>query len=106
MPRVLFISHDGHTQEAQAQPGASVMQAALDHGVAGILADCGGSCACATCHCYVGQAWLDSFAPAATIEAELVSFAFDPQPNSRLACQLVLGEQHEGLVVGLPQRQI
>jgi len=51
MPRVLFISHDGHTQEAQAQPGATVMQAALDHGVAGILADCGGSCACATCHC-------------------------------------------------------
>lgn len=106
MPRILFIAHDGQTQEAQAQPGDSVMQAALDHGVAGILADCGGSCACATCHCYVDEAFVQSFAPAEPVEAELVSFAFDPQPNSRLACQLVLGAQHEGLVVRLPRRQI
>ena len=106
MLRVVFIAHDGHTQEAQAQPGDSVMQAGLDHGVTGILADCGGSCACATCHCYVDEAWLHSFAPAAAVEAELASFAFDPQPNSRLACQLVLGAQHDGLVVRLPRRQI
>jgi len=76
MPRVIFIAHDGRTQEAQARTGDSVMQTGLDHGVTGILADCGGSCACATCHCYVDEAWVQSFVPAAAVEAELVSFAF------------------------------
>lgn len=106
MPRVTFMAHDGRTQQVLAAPGTSVMQLALDHGVSGILGDCGGSCACATCHCYVDQRWVQAFAAAEATEAELVSFAFDPLPESRLACQLVLGPEHEGLIIRLPQRQI
>ena len=106
MPAITFIESDGRAQVLQVKPGVSVMQAAVDQGVRGILADCGGTCSCATCHCYVDEAWAASFPPAGQEEAELVSFAFDPLPNSRLACQLVLGPQHEGLIIRLPKRQI
>lgn len=106
MPTITFVESDGHTQVLPLEPGKTVMQLALDHGVRGILADCGGTCSCATCHCYVDARWMPTFPAAPEHEAELVSFAFDPQPNSRLACQLVLGAEHDGLVIGLPRRQI
>jgi len=82
------------------------MQAAVDNGLSGILADCGGCRSCATCHCYVDLAWTGSFAPPVEAEIELVSYAFDPQPNSRLSCQLQLEPRHDGLVIGLPRRQV
>lgn len=82
------------------------MQVAIDNNVAGILADCGGCCSCATCHCYIGEAWVGKFPPALVEEAELVSYAFDPQPTSRLSCQLVLTAEHNGIQIGLPRRQI
>lgn len=106
MQTIQVFEHDGRAHVLGAEPGQSVMQVAIDNGVRGILADCGGTCSCATCHCYVDDAWVPSFPAAAEHEAELVSFAFDPQPNSRLACQLVLGPEHDGLVVRLPRRQI
>lgn len=106
MPHITFISADGQSQTLRVVPGQSVMQAAVENDIRGILADCGGSCSCATCHCYLDEAWTSRFAPASVEEAELVSFAFDPLPNSRLSCQLRLEEGHDGLVIRLPKRQI
>ena len=74
--------------------------------VPGILADCGGCCSCATCHCYVEEPWGGLFPTASVEEAELVSYAFDPRPTSRLSCQLVLTSAHDGIEIGLPKRQI
>jgi 2Fe-2S ferredoxin len=106
MGTITFVDSDGRAQPVPLVPGKTVMQHALDHGIRGILADCGGTCSCATCHCYLDAAWVSRFPAAPEQEAELVSFAFDPQPNSRLACQLLLGPEHDGLVIGLPRRQI
>ena len=106
MPHITFISADGQSQTLQVEPDQSVMQVAVANDIRGILADCGGSCACATCHCYLDEAWASRFPPASIEEAELVSFAFDPLPISRLSCQLVLGTEHDGLVIRLPNRQI
>ena len=106
MPTITFIEADGRQHVVQAEAGRSVMQVAIDNDVRGILADCGGSCSCATCHCYVDEAWVPQFGPATQAEAELVSYAFDPLPSSRLSCQLVLGPAHDGLVIRLPKRQI
>ncbi len=105
-PTITFVDADGNRHTVAAAPGQSVMQAAIDNNVTGILADCGGCCSCATCHCYVGSAWVGMFAPASPEEAELVSYAFDPLPASRLSCQLVLTNAHDGIEIGLPRRQI
>jgi len=106
MLTVTLVESAGMEHVLQVEAGTNVMQAAIDHGVAGILADCGGCCSCATCHCYVDEAWRDRFAAPSEAESELVSYAFDPLPNSRLACQLVLQSDHDGLVIRLPARQI
>lgn len=106
MPAITFIAADGASHTLHVEPGQSVMQVAVENDVRGILADCGGSCSCATCHCYLDEAWTSRFPPASSDEAELVSFAFDPLPSSRLSCQLVLGPEHDGLVIRLPKRQI
>ena len=106
MPTITFVQANGKAHVLQVQAGQSVMQVATDNGVPGILADCGGCCSCATCHCYVDDAWAQRFAPPTTEETELVSYAFDPLPNSRLSCQLVLTPEHNGIVIHLPRRQI
>lgn len=105
-PAITFVDADGNRHAVQAAPGQSVMQVAIDNKVPGILADCGGCCSCATCHCYVGEAWAGTFPPATVEEAEMVSYAFDPMPASRLSCQLVLTRAHDGIEIGLPKRQI
>lgn len=106
MQKITFIEADGKAHELQIEPGQSVMQVAIENNIRGILADCGGSCSCATCHCYPDAVWADRFAPASVEEAELVSYAFDPLPNSRLSCQLQLLPEHDGIVIRLPKRQI
>ena len=106
MPKITFIEADGKSHELQVEPGQSVMQAAIENDIRGILADCGGSCSCATCHCYLDEAWAGQFPPASVEEAELVSYAFDPLPTSRLSCQLQLRQEHDGIVIRLPKRQI
>ena len=106
MQTITLVDADGKAHALQVEPGRSVMQVALDNGVRGILADCGGCCSCATCHCYLDAPWASRFPPASAEEAELVSYAFDPEPTSRLSCQLVLASEHDGIVVRLPKRQI
>ena len=105
MPQIIFISHDGREQEAEVTSGTSVMQAAVDNFVDGIVAECGGACSCATCHCYVDDAWLPKIPPADAIELQMIDCAIDPQSNSRLSCQLVMSDELDGLLVRLPARQ-
>ena len=106
MPRIIFIEHNGRQHEVFAEPGTSAMQAALDNQVPGIVADCGGCCSCATCHGYVAGPWASQMPPASEAEAELVGYAFDPSPQSRLTCQITLMPGLDGMVIRLPQRQI
>jgi len=105
MPLVKFISHDGVEQDVHVASGTSVMHAAVDNGVSGILADCGGACSCATCHCYVDDAWLDKVKEADDVESQMLEFVMEPQPNSRLSCQIEVSDELDGLVVRLPERQ-
>jgi 2Fe-2S ferredoxin len=105
MPRIIFISHDGREQEVEAQPGTTVMQAAVDNFVDGIVAECGGACSCATCHCYVDGDWLHKLPEADPLELQMIDCALDPRPNSRLSCQLVVEDTLDGLVLRLPARQ-
>jgi len=106
MPRITFIEHDGQEHQVEAEIGQSLMQIAVNNSIPGILADCGGHCACATCHVYVDAGWTDKVAPADQNELDMVECALAPQENSRLGCQVVVTPQLDGLVVRLPESQI
>ena len=106
MPLIKFISHDGVEQEVHVPAGTSVMHAAIDNGVSGILADCGGACSCATCHCYVDEEWQGKTGEPDEVEAQMLDFVMEHQPNSRLSCQIVVNDDLDGLVIRLPASQI
>jgi ferredoxin, 2Fe-2S len=106
MPRVIFVQPDGTRKTIQATVGCSAMEAARDHDVRGILAQCGGECACCTCHCYVDAEWIGRLPRKTPEEAGLIEFAHDPRDSSRLACQLLLTESLDGLVLHVPERQL
>ena len=106
MPLIKFISHDGAEQEVHVPAGTSVMHAAIDNGVSGILADCGGACSCATCHCYVDEQWQEKTGEPDEVEAQMLDFVMEHQPNSRLSCQIVVNDDLDGLVIRLPASQI
>ncbi len=106
MPSIKFINHDGSEADVHVASGTSVMQAAVDNGISGIVADCGGACSCATCHCYIDEAWLDKVPEADEVEAQMLDFVMDVQPNSRLSCQVIVEDPLDGLVVRLPASQI
>jgi len=103
--KITFIDHGGERREIDATDGISVMQNALDHDIPGIDADCGGGCACATCHVYVDDAFVEKLEPASELEIEMLDFAEDTSTNSRLACQLEVSEALDGLVVTTPESQ-
>ena len=107
MPKVTYIEHDDTEHPVEVPVGLSVMRGAVNNNVPGIDADCGGECACATCHVYVDAAWLAQIgAPAAgSQEASMLSFAALAQPNSRLSCQIAVSEALDGLIVRLPEGQ-
>ncbi len=106
MPLIKFIEHDGTEREVHVAPGTSVMHAAVDNGVSGILADCGGACSCATCHCYIDEAWQAKTGNATDVELQMLDFVMDRQPNSRLGCQVIVEDEMDGLVVRLPASQL
>ena len=106
MPMVKFVSHTGEETEVHVSAGTSLMQAAVDNGVAGILADCGGACSCATCHCYVDEAWTDKTGKPGEVEEQMLDFVTEVKPGSRLSCQIIVSEELDGLVVHLPESQI
>ena len=107
MASITFIHPDGRSETVEAGTGASVMLAALTHGVNGIVAECGGNAVCATCHVYVDEAWLDKLAPVSAEEDALLDgTAAERLANSRLSCQIKITAELDGLVLRLPDRQI
>jgi 2Fe-2S ferredoxin len=105
MPLITFIEHNGTQHNVDVPLGQSLMQAALDNSIAGILGDCGGSCACATCHGYLDGAWSDKVPPPGDDERELLEVVLDPRPQSRLTCQLSMSESLVGAIIRLPESQ-
>ena len=106
MPRLTIIEFNGAEHHLEADDGKSVMQSAIDALVPGIMADCGGSCSCATCHCYVDEAWAERLPAPESAERDMLECALDPQENSRLGCQLRMTSQSDGLIVRLPRSQV
>jgi ferredoxin, 2Fe-2S len=105
MAKITFIEDKGTAREVNAENGSTVMEAAIRNSVPGIEAECGGACACATCHVYVDEAWMDRVGKAAPMEEDMLDFAFDVRPNSRLSCQIKVSDTLDGLVVRTPARQ-
>ena len=105
MPKITFIEHDGTVHQVDAEVGATVMEAALKGGVTGIVAECGGACTCATCLVHVDPAWVERTGARTSEEEDQLDFAFDVQPNSRLACQIKVTDTLDGLVVRTPAYQ-
>lgn len=105
MPSVNFHATDGSVETIEVAVGDSVMRGARDNMVEGIEADCGGVCACATCHVYVAPEWIERVGPAGADESEMLDCANDPRPNSRLSCQIAMTAELEGLTVFLPESQ-
>jgi len=102
MSKVTYIESGGREHVVEVQPGLSVMEGAVQNGVPGIPATCGGSCACATCHIYVDEEWRSRVGPRNELEESMLEMADDVQPNSRLGCQIKLTEALDGLVVRIP----
>jgi 2Fe-2S ferredoxin len=106
MPQVVFIDHRGADFHVETPVGKSLMQAALDNGVAGILGDCGGSCSCATCHGYVDERWLSKLSPQSETEVFMLEGVPQPRETSRLCCQIRMTPDLDGIVVTLPEEQV
>ena len=105
MPRITFIEPGGFRHEIYAPLGITLMEAARQNGVQGILALCGGACACGTCHVYVEEEWLPKLAAREEMEEGMLESAWEPRDNSRLSCQIHISADLDGLVVRVPQRQ-
>ena len=105
MPRITYVEQNGTRHEIELLEGMSVMQGAVNNGVPGIDGDCGGECACGTCHVYVDEAWLNRLTAVGEAEASMLSFADGAEPNSRLSCQIKMSGELDGLVVALPEGQ-
>ncbi len=105
MPKISYITHDDTSFEVDAAAGTTVMENAIKNSVPGIEAECGGACACATCHVYVDDAWIEKTGPAEAMEEDMLDFAYDLQPNSRLSCQIKVSDDLDGLIVRVPEKQ-
>ena len=105
MPKITFISASGKSRSVDAQVGATVMETALRNSIPGIEAECGGACACATCHVYVAPEWTEKTGKASSMEEDMLDFAFEVRPNSRLSCQIKVSDELDGLVVTTPAKQ-
>ena len=105
MSRITFIEASGKSRTVDADDGSTVMETALRNGVPGIEAECGGACACATCHVYVADAWIDKLPKAEQMEEDMLDFAFDVRPGSRLSCQIKVSAALDGLAVTTPEKQ-
>lgn len=99
MPRITFTGQDGRSITVNAKSGHSLMEVAIDNDVAGMVAECGGACACATCHAYIDPAWLDKLPAMEDMEDAMLESARDRRPTSRLSCQIEVSDALDGLVV-------
>ena len=105
MPKITYIEHNGTRHEIDARNGLSVMETAIKNNVPGIDADCGGACACATCHVFVDPDWLEKTGLPDPMEESMLDFAAERQDNSRLSCQIRISDELDGLIVRLPEFQ-
>ena len=105
MIKITYIDAAGTARTVEAEAGSTLMETAIRNGVPGIEAECGGACACSTCHVYIEEAWRDKVGPPSPMEEDMLDFAFAVQPNSRLSCQIKISDELDGLVVKTPERQ-
>jgi ferredoxin, 2Fe-2S len=105
MVKITFIDADGESRTVDAEVGATVMETAIKNDIPGIEAECGGACACATCHVYVEEEWRAKTGEPSPMEEDMLDFGYDVRPNSRLSCQIKVTEALDGLVVRTPGRQ-
>ena len=105
MAKLTYIETGGAEHQVDVPAGLSVMDGAKRFTIPGIEGDCGGACACATCHVYVEAGWFERLPPMEELEHDMLDFAFDVQANSRLACQIKVGPEVDGMVIRIPKRQ-
>ena len=105
MAKIKYIEHNGKEHIVDVKPGMSVMEGAVKNMIPGIDADCGGACACATCHVYVDQTWLSKIEPMQEMEKTMLDFAEAVEPNSRLSCQIKVSDALDGFTVRMPKSQ-
>ena len=105
MPKITYIEHNGTSHDVEGEVGMTVMEVARKASVPGIEAECGGACSCVTCHVYVEDNWTDKTGAPKEMEEDMLDFAFDVRPNSRLSCQIKVTDELDGLVVHMPEKQ-
>jgi 2Fe-2S ferredoxin len=105
MPKITYIEHNGKLHTVEVPKELSVMEGALQNNIPGVDADCGGACACATCHIYVDEKWFDKLPKKANGEQDMLDMAFEPNKFSRLSCQITVADELDGLVVKMPLKQ-
>lgn len=105
MTKLTIVAFDGTRYELDAANGSTVMENAVRNSVPGVEAECGGACACATCHVYVDDAWAERVGPPSPMEEDMLDFAYEVKPTSRLSCQIKVTDELNGLVVNVPERQ-
>ena len=105
MTKITYIDYEGNSKTIEVENGLSVMEGAIQNNIPGIDADCGGSMACATCHVYVEEKWLNKIPKAEDAEVDMIDMAFEPKKNSRLSCQLIVSDVLDGLTVTTPSKQ-
>ena len=105
MPKITYIEHNGKSHTIEVAKELTVMEGAVQNNIPGIDADCGGSCACATCHVYVDEKWFNVLPDKESAEEDMLDVAFEPKKFSRLSCQITVSEELDGLVVKMPLKQ-
>ena len=105
MIKITYIESGGPARSVEGEVGSTVMETAIRNNIPGIEAECGGACACATCHVYVDEAWTAEVGEPSPMEEDMLDFAFDVRPTSRLSCQIKVTDELDGLVVTVPPRQ-
>ena len=105
MPKIIYIENNGKSHEVDVAKGLSVMEGAVQNDIPGIDADCGGSCACATCHVYVDEKWFEKLPKKESSEEDMLDVAYKPNKFSRLTCQIIVTDELDGLVVKMPSKQ-
>jgi 2Fe-2S ferredoxin len=105
MAKITFIDSGGTARTVEGETGSTVMETAIKNGVPEIEAECGGACACSTCHLYIDEAWMEKVGEPSPMEADMLDFAFEVKPNSRLSCQIKVTDELDGLVATTPSRQ-
>ena len=105
MTKIIYNTHDNKTHTIDVQNGLTVMEGAVQNDIPGIDADCGGGMACATCHVYVDEDWVQKLPQKDDGEEDMLDMAFEPKKNSRLSCQIIVSDELDGLIVNIPSKQ-